>query len=57
MITVPQNETNEARPVVSDTQKRCQYCCELATTQDEHGIPLCGIPGNHPEYDEEKILN
>ena len=56
MITVPQNETNEAKPLLLEKNDRCHLCAEKASIEID-GMPLCGIPGNHPDYDDEKILN
>ena len=32
----------------------CQLCSEMATVVTENGTYLCGIPGNHPDYDKDK---
>lgn len=34
----------------------CTLCAEQATVQTKDNIPLCGIPGNHPEYDHEELF-
>lgn len=36
-----------------DELPRCTFCNEVAWGKTDNGVNLCGIPGNHPEYDNE----
>jgi hypothetical protein len=45
--------TTVDQPVAAEKQEpvRCTYCSELAAGINASGMPVCGIPDNHPDAD------
>jgi hypothetical protein len=41
----------DKKPVLTEPE-RCFYCSEMAVGRNADGLPICGIPGNHPGSDD-----
>lgn len=43
--------TGEKIQEVSESNISCTYCAEKATEIIGGDVPMCGIPGNHPDME------
>ena len=59
-MQLPNNNGEAGDQVATSTAKLpttiyCTFCGEMADGYNSVNQPVCGIPGNHPGYDDEIV--